>query len=191
MSIIKLKDQRVGVLIDVQNMYHSAKNLYQARVNFREILKTAVAGRRLIRAIGYVVTTETGEEKAFLEALEKAGIEVKSKELQIFPGGMKKADWDVGLAVDAIELSKKLDSIILVTGDGDFVPLVKYLKTQGQQVEVIAFAQSASNKLKEMADYVLCIPSNDTPRIQEAHITAGHIICYLVEEALFGGGRDE
>jgi uncharacterized protein (TIGR00288 family) len=152
MAIIKHKDQRVGVLIDVQNMYHSAKNIYQSRVNFREILKTAVAGRKLIRAIGYVVTTESGEEKAFLEALEKAGIEVKSKDLQIFPGGMKKADWDVGLAVDAFELSKKLDSIVLVTGDGDFIPLVEHLKSQGQQVEIIAFAKSASKKLQELAD---------------------------------------
>jgi len=152
MAIIKHKDQRVGVLIDVQHMYHSAKNLYQCRVNFREILKTAVAGRKLIRAIGYVVTTESGEEKAFLEALEKAGIEVKSKDLQIFPGGMKKADWDVGLAVDAFELSKKLDSIVLVTGDGDFIPLVEHLKSQGQQVEIIAFAKSASKKLQELAD---------------------------------------
>jgi uncharacterized protein (TIGR00288 family) len=152
MAIIKHKDQRVGVLIDVQNMYHSAKNLYQARVNFREILKTAVAGRKLIRAIAYVVTTESGEEKAFLEALEKAGIEIKSKELQIFPGGMKKADWDIGIAVDAFELSKKLDSIALVTGDGDFGPLVEYLKTQGQQVEIIAFDKSASHRLKELAD---------------------------------------
>jgi len=151
-AIIKQKDQRVGVLIDVQNMYHSAKNLYQARVNFREILKTSVAGRKLIRAIAYVVTTETGEEKAFLDALGKSGIEVKSKELQIFPGGMKKADWDIGLAVDAFELSKKLDSIVLVTGDGDFIPLVEYLKTQGQQVEIIAFGRSASSKLKELAD---------------------------------------
>jgi len=152
MSIIKHKEQRVGVLIDVQNMYHSAKNLYQARVNFREILKTAVAGRKLIRAIAYVVTTETGEEKAFLEALEKSGIEIKSKKLQIFPGGMKKADWDIGMAVDAFELSKKLDSIILVTGDGDFVPLVKHLKSQGQQVEIIAFSKSASKELQELAD---------------------------------------
>lgn len=160
MAIIKHKDQRVGILIDVQNMYHSAKNLYQARVNFREILKTAVADRKLIRAIGYVVTTESGEEKAFLEALEKAGIEVKSKDLQIFPGGMKKADWDVGLAVDAFELSKKLDSIVLVTGDGDFVPLVEYLKTQGQQVEIIAFGKSASAKLKEMADDFVDLEKN-------------------------------
>lgn len=149
MAIIKHKEQRVGVLIDVQNMYHSAKNLYQARVNFGEILKTAVSGRKLIRAIAYVVTTESGEEKAFLEALTKAGIEVKSKDLQIFPGGMKKADWDVGLAVDAIELSRNLDSIILVTGDGDFIPLVEHLKAQGQMVELIAFGKSASAKLQE------------------------------------------
>ncbi len=66
MSIIKNKDQRVGVFMDVQNMYHSAKNIYHARVNFKEILKTAVANRKLIRAIAYVVTTETGEEKALL-----------------------------------------------------------------------------------------------------------------------------
>ena len=160
MSIIKHKDQRVGVLIDVQNMYHSAKNLYQARVNFRKILETAVAGRKLIRAIGYVVTTETGEEKAFLEALEKAGIEIKSKELQIFHGGMKKADWDIGMAVDAFELSRKLDSIVLVTGDGDFVPLVEYLKSQGQQVEIIAFAKSASARLQEIADDFIDLSKN-------------------------------
>ena len=160
MSIIKHKDQRVGILIDVQNMYHSAKNIYQARVNFREILKTAVSDRKLIRAIAYVVTTETGEEKAFLEALEKAGIEIKSKELQIFPGGMKKADWDVGMAVDAIQLSQKLDSIVLVTGDGDFLPLVEYLKAQGQHVEVIAFAKSASGRLKELADDFIDLGKN-------------------------------
>ena len=63
MSVIKQKEQRVAVLIDVQNMYHSAKNIYRARVNFREILRTAVAGRKLIRAIAYVVTTESGEER--------------------------------------------------------------------------------------------------------------------------------
>jgi len=153
MSVIKHKEQRVAVLIDVQNMYHSAKNLYQARVNFREILRTAVANRKLIRAIAYVVTTETGEEKAFLEALEKAGIEIKTKELQIFPGGMKKADWDIGMAVDAIKLSKLCDAVILVTGDGDFIPLLEYLKSSwGGQIEIIAFGKSASSKLKETAD---------------------------------------
>ena len=161
MTAIKHKEQRVGVLIDVQNMYHSAKNLYGARVNFREILRTAVSGRKLVRAVAYVVTTEAGEEKAFFEALEKAGIEIKSKELQIFPGGMKKADWDIGMAVDAIKLSRLCDAIVLVTGDGDFVPLLEYLKGGwGGQVEAIAFDKSASARLKECADDFIDLGSN-------------------------------
>ena len=152
MSIIKHKDQRVAVLVDVQNMYHSAKNLYSARVNFKEVLKSAVSGRKLIRAIGYVIRTETGEEKGFFEALTGMGIETKVKDLQIFYGGLKKADWDVGITVDAIKLSPQLDALVLVTGDGDFVPLVEYLKSQGRQIEVMAFAKSASSKLRENAD---------------------------------------
>ncbi|MEK7075166.1 MAG: NYN domain-containing protein, partial [Patescibacteria group bacterium] len=101
MSVIKHKAQRVAILIDVQNLYHSARNLYNARVNFKEVLKAAVAGRSLVRALAYVIRTESGEEKTFLDALTKIGIETRIKDLQIFPGGMKKADWDVGLAVDA------------------------------------------------------------------------------------------
>jgi uncharacterized protein (TIGR00288 family) len=152
MSIIKHKEQRVAVLIDAQNMYHSARNIYRARVNFKEILNTAVSGRKLVRAVAYVIKTESGEEKSFFEALIKAGIETKVKDLQIFYGGLKKADWDVGLTVDAVKLSNQLDAIVLVTGDGDFIPLVEYLKAQGRQVEVIAFAKSASTKLIEIAD---------------------------------------
>lgn len=152
MAVIKHKEQRVGVLIDVQNLYHSAKNLYKAKVDFSEVLKTAVEKRKLIRAIAYVIKTETGEEKAFFEALVRLGIETKNKSLQIFYDGLKKADWDVGITVDAIRLAPSLDVIVLVSGDGDFVPLVDYLKNQGKQVEVIAFGKSASSKLKETAD---------------------------------------
>ncbi len=153
MAIIKHSEQRVGVFIDTQNLYHSAKNLYHARVNFGNVLKDAVAGRRLIRARAYAVTTESGEEKGFFEALEKIGIEMRLKELQIFSGGAKKADWDVGLAVDAITASPKIDTIILVTGDGDFVPLVQYLQNHGGcQVEVVSFGRSSSAKLKEATD---------------------------------------
>lgn len=152
MAIIKHKDQRVGVFIDTQNLYHSAKNLYRARVNFANVLKESLAGRHLIRATAYVVTTESGEERAFFEALAKIGIEAKTKDLQIFYGGAKKADWDVGMAVDAIKLSTRLDAIVLATGDGDFVPLVEYLKAQGVQVEVIAFGKSSSGRLREVAD---------------------------------------
>jgi uncharacterized LabA/DUF88 family protein len=152
MSVIKHKEQRVGVLIDVQNMYHSAKNLYGAKVNFKEVLKTAVAGRKLIRAIAYVVKTESGDEKGFFEALTHLGIETKVKDLQVYFDGLKKADWDVGITVDAVRLSSFLEVIVLVSGDGDFIPLVEYLKNQGRQVEVLAFGRSSSSRLKEMAD---------------------------------------
>jgi uncharacterized LabA/DUF88 family protein len=153
MSVVKHAGQRVGVFIDTQNLYHSAKNLYHAKVNFGKVLEDTVGDRTLIRAIAYVITTESGEEKAFFEALGKAGIETKTKDLQIFAGGTKKADWDVGLAVDAIKLAPKLDAIILLTGDGDFVPLVEYLKTnEGCQVEVVSFGKSTSSKLIEACD---------------------------------------
>lgn len=151
--LIKHKEQRVAVLIDVPNMYHSAKNIYKANVNFKEVLETAMAGRKLIRAVGYTIKTEGEEEKSFFNALRKMGIEVKLKDLQIFPGGMKKGDWDVGIAVDAIKFSSYVDTIILITGDGDFIPLVKYLKNASPvRVELIAFDKSCSGELKEIVD---------------------------------------
>ena len=151
--MIKHKNQRVGVFVDVQNMYHSAKNLYKSNVNFGNVLKGAVDGRQLIRAIGYVVRSQGIEEGQFFEALSKQGFEVKEKDLQVFIGGAKKGDWDVGMAIDTIKLADKVDSIILVTGDGDFIPLVVYLQeNKGCQVEVMAFSKSCSSRLIEVAD---------------------------------------
>ncbi len=151
MAVIKHPAQRVGVFIDTQNLYHSAKHLYKARVNFAKVLEEAVGGRILVRAIAYVISTESGEEKNFFEALTKIGIETKIKDLQIFADGAKKADWDVGIAIDAVKLSSKLDTVVIASGDGDFVPLIEYLDMNGIQVEVISFGKSSSAKLKEAA----------------------------------------
>lgn len=148
----KPKEQRVEVLIDIQNLYHSAKNLYQAKVNYQEVLKQAIAGRKFIRAFGYVVRTKTGEEKPFFDALTKLGIEIRVRDLQEFYGGAKKADWDVGIVIDAIRTSPGLDVVVLVSGDGDFIALVEYLKNQGKRVEVMAFGRTTSSRLKEIAD---------------------------------------
>ncbi len=170
---MKNKEQRVGIFIDIQNLYHSAKNLYNARVNYKELLKSLIDGRRLIRAMAYVVKTEASEseagkeqsgEAAFFDALSRAGIELRSKDIQIFPGGMKKADWDVGMAVDAIRMADFLDVVILVTGDGDFIPLVEYLRWgRGRSVEVAAFSRSANGKLKEVVDEFIAL--EDIPKI--------------------------
>lgn len=185
MTMLKNKEQRVGIFIDIQNLYHSAKNLYNARVNYKELLKTLVAGRKLIRAIAYVVKSDiegheahapaqqaSGEARAagltpeasFFDALRRVGIELRMKDIQVFASGAKKADWDVGLAVDAIKLAPKLDAVVIVSGDGDFLPLLEYLKiNEGCQVEVAAFSRSANAKIKEVADEFIAL--EDIPKI--------------------------
>ncbi len=147
------KQQRIGVFVDVQNMYYSARYIYNSKVDFKAILKQAIRGRSLIRAIAYVIKADVKEEAGFFEALSKIGFEVKAKELQIFYGGAKKGDWDIGIAMDAIELALKLDTIVLVSGDGDFIPLVEHLRrATGCKVEVMAFGRSTSSRLIEEAD---------------------------------------
>ncbi len=177
---VQYPNQRVGIFVDVQNLYHSAKNIYHGRVNYEELIKNLVGGRQLIRAMAYVVKSEgivdipatrpnqnvadeASAESSFFGALEKAGLELRMKDLQVWADGAKKADWDVGMAVDAIRMSSFLDVIILVTGDGDFIPLVDYLKWgNGRIVEVAAFRRSASSKLQEAADRFIGI--EDVPR---------------------------
>jgi uncharacterized LabA/DUF88 family protein len=151
--MLSVKEQRVGVLVDIQNLYYSAKALYGKKVNFKKVLEDAVGDRKFIRAIAYGISTLEGSEEKFFEALEKAGFEVKTKDLQIFPGGVKKGDWDVGITVDAIKLSKSLDAIVLVSGDGDYAPAVEYIQnTTGCRVEGMAFRESTSVKLIETLD---------------------------------------
>lgn len=153
MESAKHKNQRIAIFIDVQNLYHSARSIYDARVNFKNLLEDAVAGRQLIRAFAYVISTKTGEEKPFFEALAALGIEIREKPLQEFFGGAKKADWDVGLAIDAVRIAPGVDTIILCSGDGDFIPLVDYLKiNQGKRVELVSFERSTSSALIESID---------------------------------------
>jgi uncharacterized LabA/DUF88 family protein len=154
-NLEKFLDQRVAIFIDTNNLYHCARNLFNKKINFKNFIREALSKRKLVRAIAYVITTKTKEEKNFLEALEKIGIETKKKELLEYPGGIKKANWDVGIAVDVIKISPFVDVIVLGSGDGDFVDLCEYLKNHGKRVEIISFASTTSSKLKQVADYFL------------------------------------
>ncbi len=145
--------QRVGVFVDVQNLYYSARAMYEMNVNFGRLLQQASNGRQLIRAIAYVIKSEAPKEQGFFDALAKAGFEVKSKDIQVFADGQKKGDWDIGMAVDAIKIADRLDVVVLATGDGDFIPLVTYLReNRGCLVEGISFERSTSAKLIETLD---------------------------------------
>ena len=152
--MFKHPDQRVGVFIDTQNMYYSARNLFKRKVNFKNIVDDAVAGRKLIRAMAYVVGTEGKEEQPFFEALRSSGIETREKPLQEFASGHKKADWDVGLAIDAVQMLETLDVVVIVSGDGDFQPLVNYILARGRMVELMAFGETTSSALQKVVhDY--------------------------------------
>ncbi len=151
--IIRNPEQRVAVLVDVQNLYYSAKNLYHSRVNFKNILHLILQWRKLTRAIAYVVDTADETNKVFIEALHESGFEIKQKPITTFVDGSKKADWDLGIAMDAIRLWTKVDSIVLVSGDGDFCPVVNYMQqAQGCLVEVMAFGRTTNKELRDLAD---------------------------------------
>ncbi|MFH0830520.1 MAG: NYN domain-containing protein [Parcubacteria group bacterium] len=149
--LTKYPDQRVGIFVDVSNMYWSVRRLGGV-LNFRALREAAVGERKLIRALAYAVTSGVPEEEKFFEALAKSGFEVKLKQLQVFAGGKKKADWDVGLAMDMVRLAPLIDVAVLVSGDGDYVPVIEYLQNSGHLVEVMAFKEGASAKLVERAD---------------------------------------
>lgn len=158
---MKYDDQRVGLFVDVSNLYYSAKVMYETKVNFKELMDEAVSGRKLVRAIAYVIKADNPDEQKFFEALEDFGFQVKMKELQVFKGGQKKADWDVGIAMDTIRLADKLDVVVLASGDGDYAPLVRHLQSKGVQVEVAAFGRSTSNKLLEAAEDFIDLDKDD------------------------------
>lgn len=149
------EDQRVAFLVDVQNLYHSAKNLYDGKVDYSSLLEVAKDGRDLVRAIAYVIEARTPDEEDFFDVLEEIGFQVRRKGLKEFYDGTKKGNWDMGIALDAVRISDKVDVVVIASGDGDFKSLVKYLQANGIQVEVLSFGKSTASELVEETDVFL------------------------------------
>ena len=144
--------QRVAILADAQNLYHSAQSLYSRNIDYSSLLEKAVQGRELTRAIAYVIRAQSEDEDRFFEALQDIGFETKIKDIKTFGDGSKKADWDVGMSLDAVTLANHVDTVILCTGDGDFSRLCSHLRHEGVRTEVTSFAESTSEELIEAAD---------------------------------------
>jgi len=145
-------DQRVAVLADAQNLYHSAQTLYSRNVDYSALLSKAVQERSLTRAIAYVIRADSPEEESFFEALADIGFETRIKDIQTFADGSKKADWDVGMSLDAVTLASKVDTVVLCTGDGDFARLCEHLRQEGVRVEVMGFDESTAAALRDATD---------------------------------------
>lgn len=135
----------------MQNMFYSAKHQHDAKLDFQKLLTTATRGRCLVRAIAYVVQGPEVDQTKFLSMLRQTGYEVRTKALRVRPDGSAKGDWDMGIAIDAISMADRVDALVLVSGDGDFVELVNLLKARGARVEVLAFPLSTADELAEAA----------------------------------------
>ena len=174
-----IEAQRVGVCVDVQNMYYAARNIFNGRLNFQMLLDTIVKGRQLVRAIAYVIEDGVRDQSSFFTVLGSCGFDVKSKPLRVRADGTSKGDWDMGIALDALALSEKVDVIALVTGDGDFTDLVYFLRSRGVRVEVYSFPRCTAESLVKATDEFtpldeeLVIPMNKNRRDQAKSGPAG------------------
>ena len=138
-------------------MFYSAKTLHQSKIDYRKLREEILQGRKLVRAIAYVVQKPDVDQSGFLEALRRSGYEIKKKELTLREDGSPKGDWKMGIAMDAIALASRLDTIVLVSGDGDFVPLVEALQARGCRTELVSFQQSTSKDLAGTCDQFIPI----------------------------------
>jgi len=147
-------NQRLAILVDSQNLYHSAKHLYNKNIDYTKLKDVICGDRALVRAIIYVIEAGNEGEKNFFEALDEIGFETKKRRMKQFQDGSKKADLDIDICVDAFGfiLNSNVDTIALCTGDSDFVPLVNLLQSYGIKVEIWSFKEATSDELIQIAD---------------------------------------
>ena len=146
------RNVRVAVLVDVQNVFYGARDQFDGKLDFKMLMNKAIAGRSLVRAVAYCVTCPGTDPSAFHGTLRQHGFDIKEKFLKVIEGGGTKGNWDVGIAIDGVLIGSSCDVIVLVTGDGDFVDLVNYLKSAGKRVEAICFHGTAATELLQSVD---------------------------------------
>lgn len=165
--------ERVFVAVDVMNLWYSGRDHLgsSVRVNYGK-LKDLIRSRKLgsipraLRLIAYTISTEEGSRDRntkFIETLQKAGYEVRNRNLQREKGLTKPfaSDWDVGIAVDAIKFVDNYDTFSLVSGDGDYAILLDELRQRNKYVEVITFKETASRLLHTSANRVIHLTDNE------------------------------
>lgn len=148
----KTATSTLGIYVDVQNLYYAARDL-GGKVDYKKLKEWIVGSRKLEKANAYIILNlSIPDQRKFLHALENYGFNIRAKSIKTFDNGHQKGNWDLGMAMDMIEDSEHLDIVALVSGDGDFAPVVRMLRKNGVKVEVYAFLHSLSYELREAAD---------------------------------------
>ena len=147
-----LEKERIALFVDSQNLYYSARMGYAAKVDYEKLLRLITGTRNLIKAYAYIVQPPEGDVKPFATSLERIGYIVKTKDVRTRANGSAKANWDMGMALDILGTLDRVDTIVLASGDGDFVPLIDFVKGSNKRVEIFAFPDNTAYDLKEKAD---------------------------------------
>jgi hypothetical protein len=147
-------ESSVAILLDQANLAATAAAVYRRKVNFAALHDLLRAGRPVVKALAFVVDNGGTAFEAFCDTLRKSGWELRVKKPKVFADGQTKADWDMGIAMEAVALKGQADTMILVSGDGDFAPLVRQLQRWGHRVEVAAFSEGLALDLINTADSV-------------------------------------
>lgn len=158
--------ERVGVFVDVANVVYSLRGLRYS-VDFGRMLDFLRANRRLARAQAYAPTNpEPGADQSFLNAVKGMGYRITTKNYKTFSNGAKKADLDLDLCMDIVRLveARAVDTIVLVSGDSDFLPLLDFCYDHGVRVEVAAFDDAASMILRQSCDLFINLSLVDAIR---------------------------
>lgn len=146
------KKEKLALFVDSQNLYYSARMGYAAKVNYEKLLNIITENRKLVKAFAYIVQPPDGDVKPFATSLERIGYIVKTKDVRTRSDGSAKANWDMSIALDILGILDHVDTIVLASGDGDFAPLVDFIKAKNKRVEIFAFAENTAYDLKEKAD---------------------------------------
>lgn len=130
--------EKIGIFVDVQNVYYTTKEAFGCGFDYNAFWKEATLDKKVVCAFAYAINRGDEKQLRFQNMLRAIGFEVRLKQYIQRKDGSSKGDWDVGITIDMLEWADKVDSMILVSGDGDFAILVDALRKK-HNVEVTVY----------------------------------------------------
>ena len=139
---------KVAIFVDVQNVYYTTRQIYRCNFDYNRFWAQVTDGREVVKAVAYATDRGDKKQAEFQNILRAIGFEVRLKPFLQRSDGSAKADWDVGITIDALEYTDDADTVVLVSGDGDFDLLVNKLRvSKGKHVEVFGVRELTSVSL--------------------------------------------
>jgi len=112
--------EKIAIFVDVQNIYYTTRQQYHRQFNYKAFWAKATKNKQVVAAFAYAIDRGDAKQRGFQNTLKNIGFQIKLKPYIQRKDGSAKGDWDVGITLDAIELAATVDTIILLSGDGDF-----------------------------------------------------------------------